>query len=356
MKSQPSSKAVLLINFGTPESPRKKSIYKYLRKLLNDPFVIDMPRLIRFLLVNLIIVPFRINKSTKLYQRVWTKSGSPILLHVRQLGIRLQQQLKQEGSVYIAMHYGSPPLKEVLLSIDKAGFETVEVIPLFPQYASSTTGSIFHTITKQKVKLQHIRKIRYLKQFYNDTGFIEAFRKRIAGYRPETFDHIVFSFHSLPERHILAARSACKVHGCACEQGESAWGDVCYKAASYQTARLIARALDLSSETYTVAFQSNLSKKWIGPFTRDVVIRLAQEGKSRILIVAPSFVVDCLETIIEIGQDYRQLFLLHGGKELMMCESLNAEDYWIEALHKMILSGFSQNDVCEERLSKPIGS
>lgn len=330
------SKAILLINLGTPDSPDKKSVRSYLRQFLNDPFVIDMPRIARLLLVNLIIIPFRLNKSTKLYKRLWTESGSPILLHLEKLRERLQHESGEKYPVYAAMRYGNPSIQSVLSAIDQSGVEEVLVLPLFPQYASSTTGSIVHAVQKHKKKLQNIRDIKFIRQFYDDPGFINAFCKRIAGYQPESFDHIIFSCHSLPERHIQLIHPEHRVHGCVCEQKMPVYGKECYKATGYQTARLIAGALNLSQDHYTVSFQSRFAKKWIGPFTEDVVVQLAREGKSRILVVAPSFVADCLETIVEIGQDYRELFIRHGGKELVMCESLNAEEEWVEAVKEML--------------------
>lgn len=330
------SKAILLINLGTPDSPDKKSVRSYLRQFLNDPFVIDMPRIARLLLVNLIIIPFRLNKSTKLYKRLWTESGSPILLHLEKLRERLQHESGEKYPVYAAMRYGNPSIQSVLSAIDQSGVEEVLVLPLFPQYASSTTGSIVHTVQKHQKKLQNIRDIKFIRQFYDDPGFINAFCKRIAGYQPESFDHIIFSCHSLPERHIQLIHPEHRVHGCVCEQKMPVYGKECYKATGYQTARLIAGALDLSQDHYTVSFQSRFAKKWIGPFTEDVVVQLAREGKSRILVVAPSFVADCLETIVEIGQDYRELFIRHGGKELVMCESLNAEEEWVEAVRMLV--------------------
>jgi ferrochelatase len=330
------SKAILLINLGTPDSPDKKSVRSYLRQFLNDPFVIDMPRIARLLLVNLIIIPFRLNKSTKLYKRLWTESGSPILLHLEKLRERLQHESGEKYPVYAAMRYGNPSIQSVLSAIDQSGVKEVLVLPLFPQYASSTTGSIVHAVQKHKKKLQNIRGIKFIRQFYDDPGFINAFCKRIAGYQPESFDHIIFSCHSLPERHIQLIHPEHRVHGCVCEQKMPVYGKECYKATGYQTARLIAGALNLSQDHYTVSFQSRFAKKWIGPFIEDVVIQLAREGKSRILVVAPSFVADCLETIVEIGQDYRELFIRHGGKELVMCESLNAEKEWVEAVKKLV--------------------
>lgn len=331
-------KAVLLVNLGTPESPARKHVEKYLTEFLNDPFVIDLPWLMRKLLVNLIIIPFRVKKSTGFYQRLWTEEGSPILRHLEQLGAKLQKAVGCETTVYVAMRYGKPALKQVLNEINKSGADDLHVVPLFPQYASSTSGSIIHAVQKSKSKLQNVKQIRFTEQFYDKPGFINAFSERIAGYHPASFDHVIFSFHSLPVRHIENIHPETSSASCSCEDSFPSCGRMCYKATSYKTARLIADKLHIKREDYTVAFQSRFANNWIGPFTEDIVIQSALSGKSRVLIVAPSFVADCLETIVEIGQDYQSLFKTHGGNELVMVESLNAKDCWVKAL-KEIVSG-----------------
>lgn len=329
-------KAVLLVNLGTPESPAPKHVRKYLTEFLNDPFVIDLPWLVRKLLVNLIIIPFRVRKSTGLYRRLWTEEGSPILLHLEQLGAELQKAVGDETAVHVAMRYGKPTLKNTLIEINNIGVDELHVVPLFPQYASSTSGSIFHVVQKNKSKLQNVKNIYFTEQFYQNPFFINAFCERISGYQPASFDHIIFSFHSLPIRHIEKIHPAMTCDNCNCQDSFPSCGTTCYKATSYVTACLIANQLQISREDYTVAFQSRFAKNWIGPFTEDIVIQSALSGKSRVLIVAPSFVADCLETIVEIGQDYQKLFKAHGGKELVMAESLNISDSWVHALTKIV--------------------
>jgi len=335
-------KAVLLVNLGTPESPSPKHVRKYLTEFLNDPFVIDLPWLIRKLLVNLIIIPFRVKKSTRLYQRLWTDEGSPILLYLEQLRAKLQKAVGDETTVYVAMRYGKPALKQVLNAINNSGADDLHVVPLFPQYASSTTGSIIHAVQKNKSKLQNVKYIHFTEQFYDKPGFINGFCECITGYHPASFDHIIFSFHSLPVRHIENIHRETPCDDCGCENSIPSFGTMCYKATSYATARLIADKLQIRSEDFTVAFQSRFANNWIGPFTEDVIIKSALSGKSRVLIVAPSFVADCLETIVEIGQDYQSLFKAHGGNELVMAESLNVSDSWVKAL-KEIVSGETQD-------------
>jgi len=331
-------KAVLLVNLGTPEGPTPKQVKKYLIEFLNDPFVIDLPWLMRKLLVNLIIIPFRVKKSTGLYRRLWTDAGSPISIYLEQLKVKLQKEMGEDVAVYAAMRYGNPALKDVLMQINERGADELLVMPLFPQYASSTTGSIIHAVQKNKNKLQNVKQIRFAEQFYNDPQFVNAFCERIATYQPTSFDHIIFSFHSLPVRHIEKIHPESPCDGCSCEDRFPSFGTRCFKATSYETSRLIANKLQIKREDYTVAFQSRFAKNWIGPFTDDIIIQSALSGKSKVLIVAPSFVADCLETIVEIGQDYKALFKAHGGKELEMVESLNAEDCWVKALMKIIIN------------------
>jgi protoporphyrin/coproporphyrin ferrochelatase len=331
-------KAVLLVNLGTPESPQPKHVRKYLTEFLNDPFVIDLPWLMRKLLVNLIIIPFRLKKSTRLYRRLWTNARSPISIYLEQLRIKLQKQVGEGVTVYAAMRYGEPSLKNVLTQINDNGADELLVFALFPQYASSTTGSIIHAVQKSKNRLQNVKKIHFSEQFYYQPSFIDAFCERITSYQPASFDHIIFSCHSLPIRHIEGIHPAYSCANCSCENELPSYGSQCYKATSYETSRLIANKLQIKREAYTVAFQSRFSKNWIGPFTEDIIIQSALSGKSKVLIVAPSFVADCLETIVEIGQDYKKLFQQYGGKELVMVESLNAEDYWVKALSKIIIN------------------
>lgn len=330
------STAILLVNLGTPDSPQPLAVKKYLTEFLNDPFVIDLPWLVRKVLVNGIIIPFRLKKSTGLYERLWTNEGSPLTLHLEQLKIKLQSLIGKDKVVYTGMRYGNPKLKDVLNEINNVGYDELIVFPLFPQYASSTTGSIINAIEKQKINFTNIKKFTFIDQFYKDAGFINAFCERIAPYQPERYDHVVFSCHSLPIRHVERIHPDISSNKCACEHTLPSYGSRCYKSTSYETSRLIATKLKIKRSDYTVAFQSRFAKKWIGPFTEDIIVQLALSGKTKILVVSPSFVADCLETIVEIGLDYKTLFNTYGGKELVMVESLNAEDSWVKALANLL--------------------
>ena len=324
-------KAILLVNTGTPDKPEKKYVRKYLSEFLNDPRVIDMPWLLRKILVNLIIVPFRTAGSTKLYRRLFTEKGSPLLFHLRDLTAKLQVKLENNYSVVMGMRYGNPSLKSALGKIKSMGISELIIFPLFPQYASSTTGSVNEFVMKEISKWNEIPEIKFKDQFFSHSSFIGALANLIGKYDPEKYDHVLFSYHSLPLRHIQAVHPVQDISTCSCEREMPGHGEYCYKAACYETTRLLAQELNLPEGTYSTTFQSRFSKNWLGPFTDDVLKELAGKGKKRVLAIAPSFVADCLETVVEF-EGYRELFKKWGGEDLTLVESLNAHDDWVEAI------------------------
>lgn len=329
-------KAILLVNLGTPDSPQKASVRKYLSEFLNDPFVIDLPWLPRKLLVNLVIVPFRAGKSSKLYQKLWTPEGSPISIYLKKLQEKMQKEAPSDLQIFTAMRYRNPSLRQTLKAIEKEGIDELTVLPLFPQYASSTGGSIIHAVRKH-LRHTNIGTVRYIDRFYNHPDYLRSFSERIAAYQPENYDHIIFSYHSLPVRHLERTHPGYDCEACTCTLGKMPeHGKNCYKAQCYETSRRLAVSLNIPGDRYTVAFQSRFAKKWVGPFTEDIIKSLARSGKKKILVAAPSFVADCLETTVEIGQDYAALFKAHGGNELVMAESLNDNDIWVESLFHII--------------------
>lgn len=329
--------AVLLVNLGTPDAPAPLAVRRYLTQFLNDPYVIDIPQPWRFLLVNFIIIPFRVKKSTGLYRRLWTPDGSPILTHLLQLSEKLERLLPGQR-VYAAMRYGNPALGDVLRQLHADGVTHLTVLPLYPQFADSTTETIFEVVRRSRTQLPGISEVKFIRQFYNHPAFIDSFAERIASYRPHTFDHVIFSYHSLPERHLNRIHPATSCNHCSCSHAMPSFGGECYKATAYETARLLAARTGIAETNYSVAFQSRFAKKWVGPFTEDKLKELARSGTRRVLVVAPSFVADCLETIVEISYDYRDLFLREGGEELVMVESLNSGSFWAKNLAQQLLS------------------
>lgn len=329
-------KALLLVNLGSPDKPGRKAVRKYLTDFLNDRRVIDLPWIFRKILVNLIIIPFRTGKSARLYHKLWTSEGFPLHIYLRNLTGKLQEKLPAQYSVYRAMRYGKPDLHHALEQINQGGFEELMIFPMFPQYASSTTGSIIEKTLSQMQKWEVIPAIRIIGQFYNHPEFIRTFASCISQYHPREYDHIVFSYHGLPLRHIRKIHPPDNGVDCICERTLPPSGQWCYKATCYETTRLLAQELNLSEGQYSTGFQSRMSKNWLSPFTDRLIRDLAFQGSKRVLVAAPSFVADCLETIVELGEEYHSLFQRHGGEELTLVQSLNDSDEWVDAIARII--------------------
>jgi ferrochelatase len=329
---------VLLINLGTPDSPSVKDVRKYLYEFLNDPRVIDIPAILRFFLVNFIIVPFRAQNSAKIYKDLWTKDGSPILIYGRSIQDKLQLALGNEFEVHLAMRYQNPGMNDILAEMEKNNYKKIIIIPLFPQYASASTGSAIDKAMKLISKWWVIPEIKIISQFYDNEGYLNTIIERAKQYNVDEYDHILFSYHGLPVRQVDKVYSdgtLCEEHNCESEINVS--NTYCYKATCYATTRLLVEKLNIPEEKYTVCFQSRLDKKWLEPFTDKVIIEQAKKGAKKLLVFSPAFVADCLETTIEIGKEYQQLFEENGGEKIQLVESLNDHPMWINTLKKMVL-------------------
>lgn len=336
--NEETKKALILVNTGTPDNPTVSAVRRYLFQFLNDKRVIDIPLIFRWILVNLIIVPFRAPKSAKLYQQLWTAQGSPLKFHMENLVVKVQKSLANSHDVYGAMRYGNPSLKKTLRTIEQKNYTEISILPLFPQYATSTTESIADIVKHSFLNKPKAPSVQFIRQFYNNKLFINAFAKHIQAYDIAKYDHVIFSYHGLPLRHIDKMHPGISSHSCPCTEQLPRHGEYCYKATCYHTSRLLAQALNLSPSDYTVSFQSRLSKNWLKPFTDETLTQLATQGAKNVLIAAPSFVADCLETIIELGHEYKNLFIEHGGTELTLVKSLNDSDLWVDAICDIIQS------------------
>lgn len=330
------TRVVILVNTGTPDDPGVRPVRKYLSEFLNDPFVIDIPWALRKILVNLIIVPFRARHSASLYSRLWTKEGSPLRVNMEKLAEKLQKEAGDEYRVIGAMRYGNPSLEKILTEIKKNSPEKITIFPLFPQYASSTTGSIADLVERSTGKKGKIHQVDIIDQYHSHPAFIKAYATIIREYDTDKYDHIVFSYHGLPLRHLRKIHREQEPESCRCDTSVPEYGRYCYKAACYETSRLLAHELGLNPNEFSTTFQSRLSKNWISPFTDETLLNLASVGKKRVLVAAPSFTADCLETLIEINEDYRNIFLNNGGEEFEMVESLNYRDVWIKAIMEIV--------------------
>ncbi len=328
--------AVLMVNVGTPDEPKVKAVRRYLSEFLNDRRVIDIPLVLQKILVNLIIVPFRAPKSTKLYQRLWTEKGSPLLYYSEQVQTDLQNKLEGKADVFMAMRYGNPSIGKALVAIQKGQYRRLIVLPMFPQYASSTNGTAIQAVMDGIRKWNTIPEVHAINQFYDHPAFLGAFTERIRSYQPEQYDHVIFTFHGLPNRHLEKNHPEESIKTCNCENQLPEFGKFCYKATCYQTVRELVKRLNLEPGKYSVSFQSRLSNNWMTPFTDQNLIARAKKGNKKVLVAAPSFVADCLETTVEIGYEYKEMFVHQGGEKLVMVESLNDLPEWINALQDIL--------------------
>jgi protoporphyrin/coproporphyrin ferrochelatase len=328
--------AVLLMNVGSPDKPELGSVWTYLTQFLNDKRVIDLPFLLRKFLVNFIIIPFRLKNSTRLYKLLWTEKGSPLIFYSFEMKEKLQSLLGEDYEVFVAMRYQNPDYRLIVKEIIKKGFKRLILFPLYPQHAMSTTETTVVAVENELKKYNASVELSVVNQFYNHPKFIQAFAAQGRKYDISAFDYVVFSYHGLPNRHLEKSHPGIKPDDCKCHEIMPGHGHMCYRATCYDTTRLLAKELGLKNGDYSVAFQSRLDKNWMEPFTDEVLLQKLEEGKKRILVFAPAFVTDCLETLIEIGDEYREIFIERGGEKLQLVESLNAEKLWIEAMANLV--------------------
>ncbi len=333
--------AVLLVNLGSPDSPSPSDVYSYLTEFLNDPRVIDINWLGRKILVNGIIVPFRHRKSAAIYQELWTPEGSPLIYYGERVKTLLQDKLSSrndETKVFLAMRYKNPSIESALAAIKKFNPDKIIILPLFPQYASASTGSVIDKCMRIMRDLWVFPEIHFVTQFWDHPGYLDAVAARGRAFNSKEYDHTLFSFHGLPERQVDKVYDDRKCTNHSCEHEINDDNKLCYKATCYATAREVAKRLNISESDYTVCFQSRLGKGWIEPFSDDVIKELAQKGAKKLLVFSPAFVADCLETTIEIGSEYQELFEEHGGEKVQLVPSLNDGEDWIRALENIITS------------------
>ena len=327
---------VLLINLGTPDSPKVGSVGTYLFEFLNDPRIIDIPWLLRKVLVNILIVPFRMFSSAKEYQKLWGDKGSPLLYHSKELVVKVQNELGENYGVHLAMRYNKPSIKQVLAEMQKEQYDDIVILPLYPQYASSSGGTAIEEVMKHISKWWVIPNIKIISEFFEDEGYIESIASRAKEFDLDSYDHILFSYHGLPTRHIEKSNiENCKANDCNCSKVEK--NNYCYRSNCYSTTSKIAEKLQLDSSKYSICFQSRLNNKWLTPFADKEVIKLAKSGAKKILVFSPAFVADCLETTVEIGEGFKELFIENGGEQLDLVPSLNTHPRWVKAVKDLVV-------------------
>jgi protoporphyrin/coproporphyrin ferrochelatase len=332
---------LLLLQLGTPDSPKTSDVRRYLSEFLNDPRVIDIPWLPRKLLVNGIIVPFRAPKSAKIYRELWNMSNgiSPLMTHTEKVKELLQERLKNDNvTVEIAMRYQNPSMDSVLERMKTANYDEIIILPLFPQYASASTGSAVEKAMNIIRKWWVIPTVHVVSQFWDNEGYIDSIVENTKQFDFKSYDHILFSYHGLPERQVDKVyeedTDLCGDQPCETELNDK--NKFCYKATCYATTRLLAERLGLKEEDYTVCFQSRLDKKWLEPFSDKVVEEWGKKGAKRLLAFSPAFVADCLETLVEIGEEYQEIFEEHGGEKVQLVPSSNSHPRFIDGLEELV--------------------
>jgi ferrochelatase len=332
---------VLLINLGTPDSPAVPHVRKYLREFLMDKRVIDIPAMNRFLLINFIIAPFRAPRSAKIYKELWQEKGSPLLIYGLKLKELLQEALGDDYLVAFGMRYQSPGLAAAVEALKGKGLEKVIVLPLFPQYASASTGSAVEEALRLMSQWEVIPSFTCINKFFDHPLFINAFAALGKKYMDkENYDYFIFTYHGLPERQIKksSVQNYCQLNDNCCSVYH-AKNRYCYRAQCYETTRLLTRKLGIPQEKYKVAFQSRLgSDPWIKPYTDEIIKELPVKGIKKVLVFSPSFIADCLETTIEGGVEYKELFEKSGGAKWQLVESLNESPEWIACVKQMVLT------------------
>ena len=328
---------LLLINLGTPDEPTTPAVRRYLRQFLSDPRVLDMNPVGRFFLLNLVILPTRPAKSAHAYRTIWdAQRGSPLLFHGKDLTAAVAERLGPTWRVELGMRYGNPSIASALAALRAAGCDRIVALPMFPQYASSSTGSAVEELFAAAGLAWNVPWLDIVPPFWDEPGFLDAFaevgRPVLAEMAP---DHVIFSFHGLPERQIKKSDDSsrhCLAASSCCDQV----GDVnrnCYRAQCYATAHGIATRLGLAADRTTVSFQSRLGRiPWIQPYTDKVLEDLVRAGVKRLAVFCPAFVADCLETVEEIGVRARDDWRRLGGDELVLVPSLNASPRWAETV------------------------
>jgi ferrochelatase len=321
---------ILLVNLGTPDAPTPRAVRRYLAEFLADPRVVEIPSFLWLPILHGFILRTRPAKSAQRYASIWTKDGSPLLLHslkqhslVRGL---LSQRLKALGlppdmiAIELAMRYGSPDIPGALEKLHAAGCDRILVVPLYPQYAASTTASALDAVYAHAQKMRRMPALRSIASFHDDPAYIKALAQSINDDwvkhgRP---DHLVLSFHGLPRRTL--------------ELGDP------YHCQCQKTARLLAHELGLDARQWVVAFQSRFgAARWLEPYTADTLAELGKQGKTRVDVACPGFVADCLETLEEIGIESRTKFVAAGGKDLHPIPCLNENPLWIAALADLVM-------------------
>jgi ferrochelatase len=330
-------KGILLVNLGSPDSPSVPDVRRYLREFLMDGRVLDVNWLARFCIVHFAILPSRPKQSAEAYHKIWTPAGSPLIVTSKNVQAKLQARV--DIPVELAMRYQNPSIPEVLRRVVEKGVDELLVIPLFPHYAMSSYESAVERVKEVAAQMAPQMKLRVQAPYFEDGDYITALVGSAREYLERGFDHLLFSFHGVPERQIQKSDPT----GCHCLKAEnccevaSPAHSTCYRAQCFKTMAAFVKRAGVPKEKYSVSFQSRLGRTpWLKPYTDFELPVLAGRGVKKLLVISPAFVSDCLETLEEIGIRGRETFLGAGGKEFELIPCLNEHPLWVEALERMV--------------------
>ncbi len=332
---QDSKRGILLVNLGSPDSTSVKDVRKYLHQFLMDERVIDAPYLIRKMIVGLFILPFRPKESAHAYQQIWWNEGSPLIVISRKLHALLQERIDEP--VELAMRYGNPSIEYGVKNLLEKGVKEIFLFPLYPHYAMATFETVVVEVERVFKKLKANIKLNIQQPFYDDADYIAALTESTKAFLKDDYDYLLFSYHGVPERHCkktdptgnhcLTAENCCQV--------ASEAHAVCYRHQVFRTTEEFVKAAGIPEGKYSVAFQSRLGvDAWLAPPTDHEIVRLAEEGVKKLLVMCPAFVSDCLETLEEIGLRAKESFLEAGGEEFHLIPCLNDHPKWVDTLAK----------------------
>jgi ferrochelatase len=319
MSQQQSPIGLLLVNLGTPDSPSRADVRRYLKEFLSDPRVVEGSRLAWWLVLNGIILNTRPKKSAAAYQKIWTSGGSPLLYFSQRQRDALQQQLGEQIKVVMAMRYGNPSIAQGLNELKQAGCSRILLFSLYPQYSATTTGSVFDAVSTELQQWRWIPELRMINQYYDHPGYISALADSVRAFQKENgpTDRLLMSFHGLPKSYTEA-------------------GDP-YAIQCQQTATLLGDALALEASQWLLTYQSRVGpREWLQPYTDETLKQLPGQGIKKIQVICPGFAVDCLETLEEIAMQNRDTFLAAGGETYDYIPCLNDNPAHIEILTKLI--------------------
>jgi len=331
-------RGILLMNLGSPDSTEVKDVSRYLNEFLLDERVIDYPWLFRKILVSGIIVPGRAPKSAEAYKTIWTKDGSPLIHITRQLQDALQQLV--EEPVEIAMRYGNPTAKVAFDNLQRRspGIEEVIALPLYPHYAMSSYETAVENARLIHQQYKYAFKLRFIKPFFDEVAYINALAESMKPYVSRPYDHILFSYHGLPARHLrksdITKQHCLKMADCC--NVKSLAHKTCYRHQVFATTKLVTEKLTIPQEKYSISFQSRLGKGWLEPFTDVRLEQMPKEGIKDLLVACPAFVSDCLETLEEIAERGKEIFMNAGGERFEMIPCMNTQPAWVHAVKQLV--------------------